>query len=672
MSPLIRISRRLRDRLAAVIFGVLVIVTALAVTWTMRQGYAVYRLTRGVGDTWFLAADGRRWFRMDENRQDVPLSAIPLDLQHAFIAVEDHRFYRHPGIDPIALGRAMFRDLREPGTPEGGSTLTQQLARTLFLSNQKTYGRKIREAVLALMIEAELSKAQILELYLNRIYLSGGVYGVQTMSRQLFGKPAKDLTLAESALIAGLARAPSALSPWSNLDGAIARSQVVLARMREEGFITEQQEAGARRARIRIRPYPGADDARGGYAKDYLRQLFRDRFGGDHPPDWEVGTTFVPELQEMAERAVSDGLRRFNAPQLQAALVAIDPQTGDVLALVGGRDFRESQFNRATRSRRQPGSAFKPLLYAAALQHGYSPVSVLQGLATIQPQGPEEWAPRNASGETPDALTLRAALLESNNRAATALQQAIGSRPVLRLASDAGLRDLPDVPSLSLGTGLVTPMDLTAAFAMFPNGGNAVRPRAIVRVINADGGTAFDNPVHAERAVSPQVAFQMVSMLSDVLDRGTGAAARSWGIRFPSGGKTGTTDDFKDAWFVGFSSSVVAGVWVGFDQPRTIGRDAYGARYALPIWADFMRRASRRRQAEAFEEPDGLREEQLCRVSYLRPVEGCPVYTEYFKEGDEIPSRLCPIHQGTVKQRVQRAFEGFLSGLGRRLKGIFK
>ena len=672
MSPFIRISTRLRDRIAALVFTLLVIVTAIAVTWTMRQGWAVYRLTRGVGDTWFLAADGRRWFRMDENRQDVPLSAIPTDLQHAFIAVEDHRFYHHPGIDPIALGRAVVRDLREPGTPEGGSTLTQQLARTLFLSNQKTYARKIREAVLAVMIEAELTKPQILELYLNRIYLSGGVYGVETMARQLFGRPAKDLNLAESALIAGLARAPSALSPWSNLDGAVARSQVVLARMREEGFITPEQEAAARRTRIRIRPYPGASDARAGYAKEYLRQLFRDRFGGDHPPDWEVRTTFVPELQDLAERSVGDGLRRVNASQLQAALVAIDPQTGDILAMVGGRDFRESQFNRATRSRRQSGSAFKPLLYAAALEHGYSPVSLLQGLATIQPQGPEEWAPRNASGETPDTLTLRAALLESNNRAATALQQAIGSRPVLRLASDAGLRDLPDVPSLSLGTGLVTPMDLAAAFAMFPNGGRAVRPRAIVRVINADGGTAYDNPAHSEQVISPQVAFQMVSMLSDVLDRGTAAGARSWGVRFPSGGKTGTTDAFKDAWFVGFSTSIVAGVWVGFDQPRTIGPDAYGARYALPIWADFMRRASRRRPAEAFEEPSGLREEQLCRVSYLRPVEACPVYTEYFKEGDEIPSRLCPIHQGTVKQRVQRALEGLLSGLGRKLKGIFK
>ena len=444
------------------------------------------------------------------------------------------------------------------------------------------------------------------------------------------------------------------------------------ARMREEGFITEAQERAARVTRIRIVPFPGATDPRGGYAKEFLRQKFRDQFGGDHPPDWEVRTTFVPELQELAERAVSDGLRRFNAPGLQAALVVLDPRNGDILALVGGRDFRQTQFNRAVRSHRQPGSAFKPLLFAAALEHGLSPVSVLDGLENIKPQGPDEWAPRNANAETPDALTLRAALVESNNRAATALQQRLGTRPVLRLASSAGLRDLPDVPSLSLGTGEVTPLDLTAAFAMFPNGGFAVRPRGIVRVIDADGGTAYNNPPHSERVISPQTAFQMVSMLEDVIARGTASAARTWGIRFAAGGKTGTTDDFKDAWFVGFSSSVVAGVWVGFDQPRTIGRDAYGSRYALPIWSDFMRRAAQRRPPQPFEVPSGLHDEQLCSVSYLRPVEGCPVYTEYFRENDDVPSRLCTVHRGTVKQRFKRAMEGIVSGLGRKIRGIFR
>jgi 1A family penicillin-binding protein len=662
--------RRFRDRLIAVIFIGLIVLSAAGITWLLRQTYVVYKLRRGVGDTWFLAADGKRWFRLDEHRHDVPLAAIPQHVRDAFVAVEDHRFYRHLGVDPIALGRAVVSNLRSGGR-QGGSTLTQQLARTLFLSNQKSYGRKLREAVLALNIDSQLTKDEVLELYLNRIYLSAGVYGVEAMSRHLFGRPARTLSLAEAALIAGLPRAPSTLSPWSNLDGAIERSHVVLTRMREEGFITADEERTAKRARIRIRPYPGAVDPRGGYAKEHLRQQFRDSFGGDHPPDWEVHTTFVPALQEAAERAVSEGLRRFHQRDLQAALVVVDPETGDVLAMVGGRDFRQSQFNRATRSRRQPGSAFKPFLFAAALEDGYSPLSVLKGLATIAPQGPDEWAPRNASGETPDEITIREAIVESNNRAATLLQQRMGSRPLLRLASDVGMRDLPDVPSLSLGSGVVSPLELTTAFAAFPNGGYAVRPRSIKEVINGDGDVAMADDISRDRVISEQVAFQMVSMLSDVIGRGTASAARSWGVRFAAAGKTGTTNEFKDAWFVGFTSSLVVGVWVGFDQPKTIGRDAYGSKYALPIWSDFMRRAAPIRRPQPFERPAGLREEEFCRVSYQRPVEGCPVYTEYLKESDETPGRLCTVHQGSIKQQIRRGLEGFFSGLGKKIKGIF-
>jgi penicillin-binding protein 1A len=385
-----------------------------------------------------------------------------------------------------------------------------------------------------------------------------------------------------------------------------------------------------------------------------------------------VRTTFVPALQDAAEQAVRNGLARFNDRGLQAALVAIDPRTGNILAMVGGRDFTESQYNRATRSRRQPGSAFKPLLFAAALEHGYSPVSIVSGLASIEPQGPDEWSPRNSDGSMTDALSLRAALLESNNRAATVLQQQVGSKPVLVLASHVGLRDMPDVPSLSLGTGLVTPLELTTAFAAFPNGGLGVTPRGIMRVLNGEGGVAYDNPIHTERVISPQTAFQMVSMLSDVIERGTGASVRRAGIDFPAGGKTGTTNDFKDAWFVGFSPSLVAGVWVGFDQPRPIGREAYGARYAAPLWTEFMRRAARIRAPGAFDQPGGLQEVTLCRVSYLKPVEGCPTYTEYLKPDDQAPSRLCTVHQGSIKQQVRRAIEGLLSGIGKKIRGIFR
>ena len=645
---------------AAVMFG-----------WVATQSHAVYQLTRGVGDTWFHSADGRRWFRLDEQRHDVPIAAISTHLQNAFVAVEDHRFFLHPGVDPIALGRAVVRNVSSRSV-EGGSTITQQLARTLFLSNRRSYGRKAREAVIAMLIDLQLTKQQILELYLNRIFLGAGIYGVEAMSQRVFGKPAKSLSLAESALIAGLARAPATFSPWNNLDEAIARSHVVLARMRDEKFITDEQYRDARRAPLRVRPYRSDNDGRHGYAKAYLRQRFRDAFGGDHPPDWRVDTTFVVALQDAAERAVESGLRSTGKPSLQAALVAIDPHTGNVLALVGGRDYQRSAFNRASRSRRQPGSAFKPFVFAAALERGMSPVSILTGLNRIAPQGPEEWTPRDVRDDAPDELTLRAALIESNNRAATALQQRVGSRGVLRLASDAGLRDLPDVPSLALGAGVVTPLALTTAYSVFPNGGFAIQPRDIIRVRDAGGSTALQHEVDSERVISPEVAFQMVSMLSDALDRGTGAPARRLGVRFPSGGKTGTTNDFKDAWFVGFSSSIVAGVWVGFDQPNTIGRDAYGSRYALPIWADFMQRASRVRPARAFERPGGLAEEPLCAITYRKPVDGCPLYTEFLKEGDEVPGRLCTLHPGSIRQRVTRTVEGWMAEMGRRVRGIFR
>ena len=649
-----------------------IIVSAIAFGWLAKQSYSVYKLTRGVGDTWFYTADGQRWFRLDEQRHDVPIAAIAPSLQQAFVAVEDHRFFVHPGVDPIALGRAVVRNIRSSGRSEGGSTLTQQLARTLFLSNRRSYGRKAREAVIAFLIEAQLGKPQILELYLNRIFLGAGIYGVEAMSQRVFGKPAKNLSLAESALIAGLARAPAALSPWSNLDEARARSHVVLARMREEKFITERQEQEARTAPLNVRPFRSESDGRHGYAKAYLRQRFRDEFGGDHPPDWRVDTTFVTALQDAAEAAVEKGLKATGKPTLQAALVAIDPATGNILALVGGRDYQRSAFNRASRSKRQPGSAFKPFVFAAALERGMSPVSILSGVNQIAPQGPDEWTPRDVHDDAPDELTLRAALIESNNRAATLLQQNVGTRRVLKVASDAGLDDLPDVPSLALGSGLVTPLAITAAYSAFPNGGLAVHPRDITRVRDADGGNALQQRVETEQVISPTVAYQMVTMLTDAIDRGTGSPVRGLGIHFPVGGKTGTTNEFKDAWFVGFSSSVVAGVWVGYDQPQTIAPNAFGARYALPIWADFMQRAARVRAPEEFERPGGLAEETLCAISYRKPVDGCPVYTEYFKEGDQVPSRLCEIHRGSIRQRLTRTVQGWMAEAGRRVRGIFR
>jgi 1A family penicillin-binding protein len=656
----------LRTALAVVVIG-----GATLLAWTAKQAWAVHRLTRGVGNTVFYDASGKPWFALDEHRRDVPLQEVAPALREAVIAVEDHRFYRHGGIDPIGFGRAVSRNLRRGAIREGGSTITQQLARTVFLSNQRTIGRKAKEAVLALLMERQLTKDQILELYLNRVALSAGTFGVEAMSRQLFGKKAKDLGLLESAIVAGLIRAPSALSPWSNEDGALARSRVVLARMRQEEFISAAAEQAANAARVRMTRAPHLADAHSGYAKEYLRQAFREQVGDDDPPDWEVQTTFLPAVQLAAERAVEEGLARLGKRGLQAALVALDPETGDIVAMVGGRNYNASQFNRAVRSRRQPGSAFKPFVYAAALDRGLSPVTMLDGLHAVTAPGKQEWSPRNAEEGAPDEATLREALLESNNQVAVALQLRIGSGAVLSLASDLGLRDQPNVPSLALGSGLVTPLELTAAYAAFPNGGFAVAPRAIVRVLDAGGSVVVENAVRRKRALPEVVAFQTLTMLRDVVDVGTASSARSLGLRGPAGGKTGTTSEFKDAWFVGFTSSVVAAVWVGLDQPEPIGTQAFGARVALPIWADFMRRVARVLPAEQFAVPSGLREVELCRVSYLRPVDGCPTYIEFFKEGDDIPHRLCPIHQGSFKQEARRALDGIFSRVGKKIRDIF-
>jgi penicillin-binding protein 1A len=662
-----------RDWLVAAVGGIAIALALTASVWTFRHAWAIYKLTDSVGETTFYDADGVPWFQLDEQRQDVPFEEIATFFKDAVIAVEDHRFYLHPGIDPVALARAAVFNLRSTDAAQGGSTITQQLARTLFLSNVRTYGRKVQEAALALMLEAFLSKKQILTLYFNRVYLSGGVYGVEAMSEKMLGKPASELTLGEAALIAGIIRAPATYSPWSRLDAARSRSFVVLRRMREEGKITAEQEQAARRERIHVRQYASAPGSKHGYAKEYLRQQFRSIYGGDNPPDWQVRTTFVPAIQDAAERAVRDGLRRQGIKGLQAALVAMDPQTGNLMALVGGSDYAVTPFNRAVRSRRQPGSAFKPFVYAVALEQGLSPVSTIGGLRDAAVQVPDGmWIPREGRQNDQDSMTLRDALAESSNAAAVILQQQVGRAPVLRLANDLGVRNQPDVPSLALGSGLVTPIDLTAAYAVFPTLGYRVRPRGIVSVLNASGETVHQVHIEREQILSPQVAFQMLTMLEDVVNRGTGSAVRRLGVRGAVGGKTGTTNEYHDAWFVGFSSSVVAGVWVGLDHPNKMREGASGAQMALPIWADFMRRTAGALPATSFAPPEDLRTEELCLISHLHPVDGCPTYVEYFKDGDDVPTRLCDVHTGNLKQRARKALDGFFRALGRELKSIFR
>ena len=412
---------------------------AVSGVWLSRYAVAVHRLTRGIGDTVFYGADGQPWFRLDEQRHDVSLDEIAADLQHAVVAVEDRRFYHHPGIDPIGLGRAVVRDVRGGARMEGGSTLTQQLARTLFLSNVKTFGRKIKEGGIALLIEAQLSKKQILEFYLNRVYLSAGVYGVETMSQHLFRKPARgghaarggvhrraDSRAVRAVAVVQLRRRARAQPCRAGADARAGADHGAAGRGRAAGAARASSRTASRTT---CAPASRRNSCVSSSATSSAATIRRT---GRCTP------TFLPAVQDAAERAVAGGLDRLRRPGLEAALVAIDPSTGDILAMVGGANYARSTYNRAVRSRRQPGSAFKPLVYAAALANGYSPVSVLTNLRHVSAPGDPEWSPRS-EGEQPDALTLRAALLESNNPAAADLQQRVGSRAVLQLAGDAGL-----------------------------------------------------------------------------------------------------------------------------------------------------------------------------------------------------------------------------------------
>ncbi len=444
--------------------------------------------------------------------------------------------------------------------------------------------------------------------------------------------------------------------------------------MREERKITAEQERAARAERIHLQPPPSVSGARHGYAKEYLRQQFRNVFGGDNPPDWRVRTTFVVELQDAAEAAVREGLKRQRVPGLQVALVAIDPATGNILAMVGGSDFAATPFNRAVNSRRQPGSAFKPFVYAAALENGLSPVSRLQGLQQVAVEAPSGiWIPRDERANGRDEMTLREALLESNNAAAVLLQQRVGTRPVLQLARSLGVPNQPDVPSLALGSGLVTPLELTTAYAAFPNGGYRVRSARHSHGRKTERGRRWTHAtIEHERILSEDAAFQMVTMLQDVVARGTGASARQYGLSASIGGKTGSTNDYRDAWFVGFNSSVVVGVWTGFDQPQTIREGGHrrarraadlGGLHApcpAPAAVTTVRAAARPRTARAV---PGLLPSAGGRMSRAT--------SSTSRTETTCPTQLCPIHEGTFKEEAARAVDGLMRAIGRGIRGIF-
>jgi len=572
-----------------------------------------------------------------EQRIDVPLERVSPRMVEALLAVEDRRFFRHRGLDPVRIVAAAWRNLEAGRIVEGGSTLTQQLVRVARLSPERTFERKIREAMIAARLEQRYSKTEILEAYLNTVYFGEGYYGVEAASRGYFGKSAADLDVPEAALLAALVRAPSLDAPCTAPDRARARRDLVLRLMRDQGRITDAEMRRAfgsgipdeshRTSRSELTLVSGGTT--GLYFREELRRQLVEQFGNDRVlrGGLRVYSTYDPELQDAAEAAITTRIaqiakRRRAAQDLQGSLVSIDVRTGDVLALVGGRDFAASPFNRATQARRQAGSTFKPILYAAALERGYAPATMLSGLdAPIDAIG-GPWLP-DGEHEQPE-FTMRRALKISSNRAAAQLMQQIGAGTTIYYARRLGIESpLPVVPSLALGTGDVTLLELTGAYTAFANRGKTSRPRLFTRVEDSSGTTILHNPERHAQAISEATAFMLSSMLADVVSSGTATGVRAAGFTLPVAGKTGTTDDYADAWFVGYTPSVVTGVWFGLDTPAPIMARGFGGTVAVPAWASFMKVATRGAKPEWYDMPAGVEKIAMCRLSGHRATAAC-------------------------------------------------
>jgi penicillin-binding protein 1A len=522
--------------------------------------------------------------RGDMGGAAIALRELPDYVPKAFIAIEDRRFYSHRGVDPFGILRALAANIVRRGTSQGGSTITQQLAKNLFLTQERTITRKAQEAVLALWLEHKFSKAQILELYLNRVYFGAGAYGVEGAAQRYFGKSARHLTLAEAAMLAGLVQSPSRLAPSHNPDGAERRARVVLADMAEQKLVSED----AVRAALAhpARAVKAATSGSVNYVADWVMDAVNDVIGS-FDMDIVVETSIEPQMQAAAERALADVLAQKGDKYGvgEGALVAMTPD-GVVRALVGGRSYAESQFNRAVAAKRQPGSAFKPFVYLTALEHGLTPDTVRDD-SPITVRG---WKPENYEHEYMGAVTLTQALANSLNTVSVRLTLELGPAAVIRTAYRLGINSLLEPnASIALGTSEVSPLELVSAYAPFANGGFAISPHVIARVRSTDGKLLYVRPNQAlGRIVDARDVAMMNAMLQETLVGGTGRHADLPG--WPAAGKTGTSQDYRDAWFIGYTSTLVTGIWLGNDD-NSPTRKLTGGSLPVDIWSRFMRSA---------------------------------------------------------------------------------
>ena len=688
---------RERPRVAWAAMAVAVLSSWVAVaaiawfTWDLLETIPNRDSLRQVGEmaqatTIFDAEDRAVFTVFRERRIEIPLDKVSPLLIQALLAIEDQRFYEHRGVDVVRVAGSAMANLREGRRAQGGSTITQQLARQSFLTPDKTLRRKLKEVILAAELEAEYSKREILELYLNKVYFGDGLYGVEAASLGYFAVHASELALPQAALLAGLVKSPSSWAPNVNPERAKSRRNLVLQAMADAGVVSREDAEAASAQPVALQDGLPRLEPHGAYYKEEVRRELVARFGLErvYEGGLQVFTTYDPELQKAAETAVADTLavietqrRSKELPEsedapLQGALVAMDAATGHVRALVGGRDFDASHFNRAVQARRQPGSAFKPFVYAAALEAGWGPATIIDQLDEPVPTLQGDWIPEE--GHTGAAsMTLRSALRTSSNRAAVRLLEAVGIPSTVEYAERVGFGAVPRVPSLALGSGEVTLQDLTAAYGAFASMGIHRPPMLIRRVEDRSGELLYEAEPRERRVLSEQSAFLVTSMLADVINGGTGWKVRRDGFLLPAAGKTGTTNDYVDAWFVGFTRTLVAGVWIGFDQPQTILPGGYAGDLTVPLWTQFMKAATKGDRPSWYSVPRGLVAVEACRLTGLLPNVGCGrvevvngdgevtersmLYTEYFPRG-RTPTEMCPMHGG----------ESFL----RKFAGIFK
>jgi penicillin-binding protein 1A len=632
------------------------------------------------------AVDGRFIAELgNERRTLIKLDEIPQHVQQAFVITEDKRFYSHAGVDWIRVFGALARDVVARGWEQGFSTITMQLARNVFpesLSREKTIVRKIREAKVARAIEAKYDKKKILELYLNQITLGNGAFGVEVASQRYFGKSVRDLNIAEAATLAALPKAPERYNPRRHPDRAIQRRNTVIDLMRENGAISAADASVARAYPLQLASRTESGDV-APYFVEWIRQQLDEQFGKQlYEQGLKVFTTLDLDMQSAAERAMERQLRLMeagrygkfphesyehyiarslsgsempeNSPYIQGAFLALDPRNGAIRAMVGGRDFYDSKFNRATQALRQPGSAFKPIVYATAVQNGRPASYIVNDSPVVVPLGGgggKDWTPKNFDGRFEGPIPMRRGLYESRNIVAIRVGMELGEGTVINEARNFGITTpIPALPSIHIGAADVYPIELISAYSTFSNQGIRATPNAILRVENARQEVLWQQTPARSQVLSQEEAWIMVDMMKDVIRRGT-AAGSVWGAGFhlPAGGKTGTTNDGTNVWFIGYTADLVAGVWMGFDRPQKIMSDAQGGRLAAPAWTQFMSEVYRRKPAPPdWPRPIGIITRDIDVSTGMLQTPYCPrdlIRTEFYIPGTE-PTLECSKHLG--------------------------